>query len=521
MRMPALLACLMLGAATQAAAAAAAPRTLTIGQSADADTLDPSDIGSTDIQNIARQIWGSLYEVSADGSLVPYLAQSYRLADDGASITFKLKPGLKCEDGGALTAKDVAYSVDRAADPKLKFTGNSTGFVLPALQYIGSRVDDDLTVTLLLKKYNPIAIGLIAELLIMCKSSYEHQSKDQAATHAIASGPYRLAEWLHDDRIVLERNQNFTLSAPAYDRVVWRIIPEGSTRSAELIAGNIDIATNVAPDQIDAINASGIAKVESVASTRRIYIGFNQKEKFASTPGGKAIRDPAVRTAMQYAVDVPTICESLLRTPCDRAATMVSPHNDTSGIAAFPYDPDRAEKLLDAAGYPRGKDGVRFEITLQAPRGRYLDDADVAQAVGQYLTDIGVQTKVEVLDFASVYIPLTRRHEAGPLFMLGTGGATWSPLYDLSDLTSATSGTNYTNWNDPTFFDGWRKLEQTKDEGEQHAIINEMLNVFHDRGTWMLLYFQPDIYGVSNKISWQPRADEKISLSADEKTSPR
>jgi peptide/nickel transport system substrate-binding protein len=503
---------LMLGAACQGAAAEAVPKTLTIAQAADADTFDPSDIGSTDTLNIARYVWGTLYRVSDNGDLEPYLANSYHLAEDGASLTFKLKPGLKCEDGEPLTAKDVAYSFDRVADPKLKFTGNSSGFVLPALQYAGARVDDDLTVTLLLKKYNPIAVGLISEILILCKAPYEHMTREQAATRAVGSGPYRLADWQHDDRIVLERNKNFTLPTPSYDRIVWRIIPEGSTRSAELIAGNVDIATNVAPDQIDAINAGSTARVESIASTRRIYVGFNQKDSFAATPGGKAIRNPAVRQALQYAVDVPTLCQSLLRTPCTRAATMVNPKNDTSGIAPFPYDPDRAEKLLDAAGYPRGKDGIRFSITLQAPRGRYLDDADMAQAVGQYLTDIGVETKVEVLDFSSVFAPLIRRHDAGPLFMLGTGGATWSALYDLSDLTSATSGTNYTGWDDPEFFAGWRKLEQTKDLGEQRAVVNRMLQIFHDRGPWLLMYFQPDIYGVSKKISWQPRADEVISL---------
>jgi peptide/nickel transport system substrate-binding protein len=502
-----------MGLSYRAAAAETAIKTLTIAQSADADALDPSNVASTDIVNIAEQIWGRLYQVSPKGELVPYLAESYHFAEDGRSITFKLKPGLKCEDGTPLTAKDVAYSFDRTADPALKFTGNSTGFVLPALQYEGSRVDDDLTVTLLVKKYNPIAIGLIAEMLIMCKAPYEKMTKEEAATHAFATGPYRLAAWQHDDRIVLERNKNFTLPAPIYDRIIWRIIPEGSTRSAELIAGNVDIITNVSPDQIEAINSSDTAKVESVPGVRRIYIGFNQKEKFSATPGGKAIKDPAVRLAMQYAVDVPSICEALLRTPCVRPATMVKASNDDSGIAAFPYDPDRAERMLDEAGYPRGKDGIRFELTLQAPRGRYLEDANVALTVGQYFTDIGVKTNVEILDFASVFVPLTRQHDAGPLYMIGSGGSTWSALYDISDMTTPTSGTNYTSWADPEFFEGWNKLEKTRDEGEQHKIINQMLQALHDRGTWLLLYFQPNIYGVSNRISWTPREDELMSFN--------
>ncbi len=189
--------------------AAAAGKTLILSQGTDADTLDPSDIASTDSLNIARLLYGTLYSVSPDGKLHPYLAESSQFAPDGRSITFKIRPGLKCEDGEPLQAKDVAFSFDRAADPKLAFTGNSTGFVLPALGYLGSRVDDPLTVTLLVKKFNPIATGLLSEMMIVCKAPYARMTKDEAATHPVSSGPYRLAEWLHDDRIVLERNKNY------------------------------------------------------------------------------------------------------------------------------------------------------------------------------------------------------------------------------------------------------------------------------------------------------------------------
>jgi peptide/nickel transport system substrate-binding protein len=168
--------------------------------------------------------------------------------------------------------------------------------------------------------------------------------------------------------------------------------------------------------------------------------------------------------------------------------------------------------MLDAAGYPRGPDGVRFELTLQAPRGRYLDDDSVAMAIGQYLSDIGVKTNVDILDYASVFMPLSRSHNFGPLFLLGTGGALWSPLYDISDLSSPDSGVNYTSYTDPEFYAGWQELDKTRDPAEQQVAINNMMKVFHERGTWLLLYCQPDIYGVSNKITWKPRADEVISV---------
>jgi peptide/nickel transport system substrate-binding protein len=190
---------------------------------------------------------------------------------------------------------------------------------------------------------------------------------------------------------------------------------------------------------------------------------------------------------------------------------MLIPYHDHTGIAAYPYDPDRAERMLDAAGYPRDKDGVRFQVTMQAQRDMY-GDTNVMLAIGQYLNDIGVKTEVQLLD-ASVFIPMMRQHNAGPLYFLGTGGSTWSALYDISDLTSPSSGTNYTNWADPAFFDGWKQLDATRDPSKREAVENQMLHVFHDRGPWLLLFFQPDIYGVSNKLHWKPRADEFINLN--------
>jgi peptide/nickel transport system substrate-binding protein len=394
----------------------------------------------------------------------------------------------------------------------MKFTGHAAGFVLPALQYAGTQVVDDLTVTIKLKTYNPIALGLMAEMYLFCRAPYEAMTREQASTHVSATGPYRLVEWRHDDHILIERNKAYRLPAPPYGQVLFRIIPEASTRSAELIAGNVDITTGVAPDQIAAINASDTARVKSVASIRRIYIGFNQSDKFSGSAGGRAIRDPRVRRALQFAVDVPTLCEALLNTPCVRPGTMIFPRNDHTGIAADPFDPDRAERLLDAAGYRRGANGVRFDITLQTPRGRYPNDVNVALAISQYLGDIGVNTRVEALDFASVFVPLLRKHDAGPLFLSGTSGASWSALYDISDFPAPEGGANYTNFADPEFFAGWRRLEQTRDPKAQDLIIRDMMQIFHDRGTWLQLYFLPDLYGVSNRISWQPRADEIIAL---------
>lgn len=486
--------------------------TAVIGFSTDAQTLEPAEINSRDTQNIADHIWGSLYQIDDDGHVLPYLAQSYTESEDGSAITFKLAPGLTCHDGSPLTADDVAFTFERAHNPANKFTGSTPGFVLTSLGYKSASVVDPQTVTLQLNAYNPIALGLITEVKIVCRAPYTKMSRQQATQTPVGSGPYRFVEWVKSDHITLERQPGFPLRHPSIERLVFRVVPEASTRAAELMAGNLDIITSVSPDQVDTVNHSANAKVQSVSGTRRMYVGFQQRPIF-NTPGGEAIRKPEVRRALQYAVDVPTICTQLLGVTCQRATDLVNPPLGNPDLKPYPYDPATAEKLLDAAGYKPDANGVRFTLRLQSPNGRYLNDKNVALAIGQYLSDVGVKTDVEFLDWASVYLPLTRRREAGPLFFLGTGGGTWNALYDMADFATIDSVTNAPNWTDKRWFDAWPEANKKQPGAARQKIINQMLQVFHDDGPWLLLYFQPDFYGVSNRLNWHARRDERIDLT--------
>lgn len=484
--------------------------TLVIAQPAPNTTLDPAAVSSRATANIAQNIFTTLLQVTPEGEIVPYLAKSYSFSEDGKAITFKLHKGLTCEDGEPLTAEDVAYSFQRAANPKNDFVGNTPGFVLPTIGYAGVKVDDPLTVTIMTKTYQPIAPGMLAQVYIHCKDSYEKMTLEQASQHPVASGPYKLLEWVKDDHITLERRDNFKLRHGNFKYIVFRIIPEASTRAAELIAGNVDIAANISPDQQDAIGNSGVAKVTTIRSLRHMYVGFNFKDKFAkASKGGAAIQKQAVRQALQYAIDVPTICKALLNTPCKRAVTLVYPPNGNPNLKPYPYDPEKAEKMLDAAGYPRGKDGVRFSLTLQAPSGHYVRGAVVAQAIGQYFSEIGVKTDVQILNW-SVYVPLLNQHDLGPLYFLGTGASTWSAVYDMANITSPDSGPNYGNWSNPEWFKLWDKLSTTRDPADQRKIINHMLKIFYTDSPWIMLYWQPSFWGISNRIDWQPRRDQEI-----------
>lgn len=243
-----------------------------------------------------------------------------------------------------------------------------------------------------------------------------------------------------------------------------------------------------------------------------MYLGFSLSEGSRQMPGGEAIQDPRVRRALQYAVDVPTICRQLLSVECERATGLVNPPNDHPGLTPYPYDPSIAEVLLDEAGWSRGSDGIRFAIRLQAGRARYVNDVNIVLAISQYLQDVGLDVEVDLMEWASVYSPLLHARSMGPLFFLGTGGGLWSPIYDMTDLAEVGSSTNYTHWDDERWFSRWADLAEAVTPEETRSIIDEMLQVFYDDGPWLHLYFQPDFYGVSNRIDWTARRDERVFL---------
>ena len=482
--------------------------TIVVGLSADITTFEPGMISSRDNSNIARHIFSSLFALGPEGEHIPELAHTLDVTEDGTGYIYTLNEGLTCHDGESLTAEDVAYTFNRIADPVNRFTGNAPGFVFTSIGFQNAEALDELRVQINIERKNPIAFGLITEINVHCKDSYEQMSLDEAATSPIGSGPYKLASWTRGSEVVLEK-----VREPAnFERIVWRIIPEASTRTAELIAGNADIITNVVPEQVDAINESGRAEVQIVSGTRRMYLGYNLSEEHAALPGGDAIQDPDVRRALQYAVDVSTICLQLLGVEGERATGLVNIQNANPDLTPYSYDPQLAERLLDEAGWPRDDEGIRFAIRMQAGQGRYVNDVNVVLAIAQYLEDVGLDIELELMEWASVYTPLLRERSMGPLFFLGTGGGLWSPIYDMTDIAQVGSGTNYTHWSDPRWFDRWPDLVNTDDQDEQRAIINEMLEVFYDDGPWLHMYFQPDFYGVSNRIQWTARRDEYIEI---------
>lgn len=484
--------------------------TLVLGVFNEPTSLDPSQVGAF---NEFSHMFAGLYELGqASGSIDPYLANDFSISADGKEWTFTLNEGLTCHDGEALTAEDIVYTIDRLMNPDNGFTGNSAGFVVPSLGLLGARVEDDLNVTLMFEgpQNRALRLGLISELFMHCKDSYEAMTLEEAARNPVGSGPYAFGEWVQGDYMTMKRVENFTLRETFFNEIVWRVFPEAATATAEMITGNVDIIKAFGADQVEPLEASGVVTILNYPSTARTYVGFNMNPNldFRNTPGGEAIMKTEVRVAMQYAVDVSTICTQLLAAECTRMNGPVAMPNHHPDLPPYPYDPAKAEELLDAAGYPRGDNGVRFELGLKAINRPGAVGGEVAQVVAQYLSDVGVQTTVELMDRAP-FVEQLIAHDLGPLFLISTGGSTWSTQYDLADFPQQDGETNYTEWVNNEFFEIEASLPTLiSDPDAERAAELKMLELFYNDPPWLFLYQAPILEAVSNRLDYTNRADQ-------------
>jgi peptide/nickel transport system substrate-binding protein len=502
--------------------------TIVVVENREPGSLDPSQVGgATGGGNfrILLHLFATLYELGqADGAIDPYLAHSFSVSDDGTEWTFHLNEGLTCHDGEPLTAEDAAYSFNRMADPANGFTGNSAGFVVASTGFVEARADSELDVTIVANKpqNRAMRLGLIAEVLVHCKDSYEAMSMEEAARNVVGSGPYSMAEWVPGEYIRANRVEGFGPRDTYFEEIVWRFIPEPSTAVAEVITGNVDIYKEFPATQADAISNSGVAEARFFAGTTRTYIGFNLNPDApfrVNTPslGADAIMETDVRVALQYAIDTDAICENLLLTTCQRATSLVNRPNNHPTLEPYPYDPMKAEELLDAAGYPRGDDGVRFSLEMKSRRLSGAMAPEVVLATAQMLSDIGVQTEA-IFQESGDWVSELITHDLGPLYFGRTGGSEWSAQYDMADIPGHAAGgaaaeTNYTHWDNDVWFDGWDALPAlTADPEAERALEIAMLEEFYNDPPWLMLYAGPRLEAVSNRLDYRSRADFFITV---------
>lgn len=451
----------------------------------DLTTLDPQLVTDTPTGAAIQLLYEALLVYDADANLVPELATKWEVSDDKLTWTFHLRDGVKFSDGSPLTADDVVFTFKRILDEK---TGSATRAQLALLSDI--KAMDATTVQFVTSAPFPdLTIRLTAAIL--SRKATEKYSVQEYGRHPIGSGPYILGEWITGDHATFLPNPNYTGKQPArLAKLIYKGVPEASTRAAMLRTGEADIAVKIGPTDIATLKSDPNVTVQELKSMYQIAFEMNCAQ--ADPP----LNNQKVRQALNYAVDKESIVKNVLQ---GLGEPVVSPFGP--GIqyrATFPpyaYDVQKAKQLLSEAGYPNG-----FKLTLWSPDGRYLQDRQVAEAVQGYLKAAGLQVELKLWEWAP-YQTAVIKDATRNLMMLGRASQ-GADANATRLFTKASWGQyNTTNFSDPQIEELVVKARTSFDDAERTTLYQQIQQIWWEQAPWLFLHNQRAIVGIRKGIS--------------------
>ena len=383
-------AAIVLGAVTACAAdpsssGAAGTTTLTFGVDGTVPSIDPVLADNSTVDQSVVPMYESLVDYDPDGSLQGRLASSWTVADNARSLTFTLRDGAKFHDGTPVTAEDVKYTFDRA-----KALGVGVAQFLS--DYASAEVVNPTEVRINLVRPSSLFLGGLAKVYIVNSQLVERNAGDDQgqtwlASNEAGSGPYTLDDFKPNRQIIFEKYDDFTgeVNAEAPERIVYRLIPESSTQREEMLAGNIDVADGIEPQDLDVVLEQERFTSVELAKAQGLYVYFNtQRAPFD---------DPEVREGIRLAYDYQAHVETILGSH-GAVATGVAPAvmECRPDIAPFDQDLDRARSLLSGLA----ASGEEFTLAYQSI---FAEQADAATALQSTLRGLGVTVKLETVDY--------------------------------------------------------------------------------------------------------------------------
>jgi peptide/nickel transport system substrate-binding protein len=462
--------------------------TLRVANQGDVQSMDPHSLNESLQLSFDGSIYESLVGRGKDMSVVPLLATKWTQTSPTV-WHFELRKGVKFHDGTPFTADDVTFSVKRAADPG----SDMRGYVAPIkeVRKAGDYAVDIETVTPF-----PILPDTLTVFGIMSKKWCEENKAEKpvdrrkgventASFKANGTGPFRLKERQPSVRTVIVRNFNYWDKVESnVDEIVFTPISSDATRVAALISGEIDVMEPVPLQDVERIKAAAGYTVLQGPELRTIFLGMDQKRDellFSSVKGKNPFKDKRVRQAFYQAIDIETIKARVMRGAATPTALMVGP--GVNGFQAdmnkrLPYDVEAAKKLLADAGYASG-----FEVTMNCPNDRYVNDAAICQAVAANLARIGVKINLQA-ETKNTYFPKILRRDTS-FYLLG-----WTPsttdahdaLYNLM-ATPTDKGQGQYNlgtYSNPKFDELTGKIQTETDKAKRNAMIREAFKIHQD-----------------------------------------
>ncbi len=415
----------------------------------------------------------------------------------------KLRQGVKFHNGEPFNADAVKFTLDRVLDPATKSVtrGNFTWIK-------EVKVVDEYTVQLITAKPFPAAPEFLTLAYIVPPKYLKAVGDEEFSRKPVGTGPYKFVEWKKAEHLIVEANPGYWKDSPKgmpqIKTIVFRTIPETTTQIAELLSGGVDIIRNVPPDQIAVVKDSANARISATKILRVNSLMLDSAGRASNTP----LTNQKVREAIAYAINVDEMLKTILGGYAERTATGVNPLHfgfDPS-IKPYPYDPERAKKLLAEAGYPNG-----FEITFNTYSGSITSVDQMADAITGYLAKVGIKAKRRHLEDVGLW---TKMGQEGK--MEGIQYYSWgsNSIFDADAILYAL---HYSK--EPLSYTKDAVLDQLLDEGrtsvdpkKRQEAYAKAQKLMHEKVYWVPINVQYTIEGVNKKLNYEAGSDEMMRV---------
>jgi peptide/nickel transport system substrate-binding protein len=508
----------LIATAALLACGSVAATTLRVADLGDITSMDPHSFNETLQLSFTGSIYEALVGRGKDMAIVPALATKWTKTSPTV-WRFDLRKGVTFHDGTPFTADDVVFTFKRAAGDG----SDMKGYTSPIKEV---RKVNDYAVDI--ETTAPFAIlpDTLTSLYIMSRKWCEENKAERpvdkrkgientASFKSNGTGPYRLKERQPSTRTVLVRNLNYWGQVDGnVDEVVFTPIGNDATRVAALLSGEVDVMEPVPLQDVERVKATGKYTVLQGPELRTIFLGMDQRrdELLSSSVKGKnPFKDKRVRQAFYQAIDIESIKSRVMRNAATPTAEMVGP-----GVRGFqtdmnkrlPYDVEAAKKLLAEAGYASG-----FEVGMNCPNDRYVNDAAICQAVAANLARIGVKVNLQTETKATYFPKILRRDTS--FYLLG-----WTPsttdahdsMYNLmATPTDKGQGQFNLGWySNPKFDELALKVQSETDDKKRNDYIREAFKLHQDDVGHIPLHQQALAWGVSNRVSLVQLPDNRM-----------
>jgi peptide/nickel transport system substrate-binding protein len=464
----------------------------------------PHQVSTNVDVDIARLVFDGLLGFDADGNIEHVLATRHEQLSD-THFRFHLRQGVRFHGGQPFGADDVLASVAQLQRPDVSWSYFFTGWFDRAVKV------DDHTVDFITNRPHRLILPTIAHTLrIVPRTVTDPRAFEQAIN---GTGRYRLAEWVPNNRVVLERNDAWWGAERAWaQRITMRHMPEAATRLAALEAGDVDFAAFVSTDDVPRLRQRGFG-IMSGAAPRNLWIGFNF---LADAP----TRDIRVRRALNHAVDREAINQAVYG---GLGAVAVGPISQPTRMSfpvqpPYPYDPALARRMLAEAGHPRG-----FEVVFATPNGRYPKDREIAEIVAAQLAEVGVRTRLVPLEWATFTTHMrAERQTTGrryAIYLLGWSNPVRDPDLNLLAFDGDNAAWNLGSYRNEELQPVLAEGRVTLDEARATAIYRSAQEIVWRDPPGIWLFDHPNVNAFNARLTglrW--RGDEMIEWERASRT---